>query len=75
MFSMNGNGQVSSQIDTEVVREQLAGRSVNDATAYLVSQLPLQQGTTPSISISPDWFSSMPLLSMRITVQLQDNPA
>jgi hypothetical protein len=74
-FRMSGNGLVSSQIDTDSVREQVAGRSLGDAMAYLVSQLPLQQGTTPLINISPEWFGSMPLVSMRITVQVQDSPA
>jgi hypothetical protein len=72
-FSMTGTGQVSSTIDPEQVRQQLAGRSVNDAIAQLVSDYNLQQGTTPIISVSPDWFGNMPLLPMRINVQLQES--
>jgi hypothetical protein len=71
-FSMIGTGQVTSTIDPEQVRQQLAGRSITDAIAQLVSEYNLQQGTTPFITISPDWFGNMPLLPMRINVQLQE---
>ena len=75
MFSMTGNGLVTSDINLESLHEQLAGRSMNDAMAFLVSQVPLQQGTTPEIMVSPDWFGSLPLIPMRITIQLQDAPS
>jgi hypothetical protein len=74
-FAMTGTGTVSTTIDPEQVRQQLAGRSINDAIAHLVSEYNLQQGTTPLISVSPDWFGNMPLLPMRIDVLLQDAPA
>jgi len=74
-FVMRGAGMVISTIDTEQVREQLAGRAINDAIANIISEYNLQQGTTPLISLSPEWFGNMPLLPMRISVQLQDAPA
>jgi hypothetical protein len=74
-FVMRGRGMVTSTIDPEQVREQLAGRTVNDAVAHIVSEYNLQQGTTPVINLSPEWFGNMPLLPMRISVQLQDAPA
>lgn len=73
-FSVSGSGIVSAEIDTEGVQQRLAGRSINDAIAFLVSELPLQQGEVPQIVIAPDWFGNMPLLAWRITVQLQDTP-
>lgn len=73
-FSVSGSGIVTSEIDTETVRQRLAGRSTNDAIAYLVSELPLQQGIVPEMTISPEWFGNMPLLAWRISVQLQDIP-
>jgi hypothetical protein len=73
-FAMTGSGSVTSTIDTEAVRQELAGRSINDAIAQLVSAYNLQQGTTPQIIVSPDWFGNMPLLPMRINVQLQETP-
>ncbi len=74
-FTMTSTGLVASTIDAEQVRQQLAGRSINDAIAQIVSDYNLQQGTTPIISVSPDWFGNMPLLPMRINVVLQENPA
>jgi hypothetical protein len=69
--SMGGNGIVTAQLDTDQIRDRLAGLSMNDAIAFLVSEFPLQQGFAPQISISPDWFGNLPILPMRINVQLQ----
>ncbi len=71
-LSFNGRGTVTSQVDPAIIREKIAGQQMNDAIALLVSEYPLQQGTTPQITISPDWFGGLPLLSSRITVELQD---
>ncbi|MBN8618925.1 MAG: hypothetical protein J0L63_08465, partial [Anaerolineae bacterium] len=60
------------QLDLEQIKQNLAGRSVNDASAYLVTELPLQSGFVPQISIWPEGFSNMPLLPFRITIQTQD---
>lgn len=74
-FSMSGSGLVSRQVDANQIRDRLVGMPANDAMAYLVSELPLQQGITPTITISPDWFDRIPILPMRIDVRLQDAPA
>lgn len=75
VFQMSGSATVSAQIDSEQTRQQLIGKSLNDATAYLVTDLKLQEGTVPQISIWPQGFDRMPLLPFRITVQIQDSPA
>jgi hypothetical protein len=72
-FTMSSSGLVTAVIDTEAVRQRLAGLSLNDAVAYLVSELPLQQGTQPGIRIEPDWFSGLPLLPFRISVALESS--
>lgn len=74
-FSIIGSGLVAEQINPETLAERLAGRSLNDATAYLVNEIHLSPGTLPDISLSPDWFGQMPLLPMRITIQLREPPA
>ncbi len=74
VFTMNGSGTVVAQIDADQVRSALAGRSLTDAMAYLVTELPLQAGTPPQITLWPENWSSMPLLSPRISVQLQEVP-
>lgn len=71
-FSMSGSGVVTSQVDPDQIRQHLAGLSPSDAVAYLVSEVPLQQGILPQITIAPGWFRTMPILPMRINVQLQD---
>jgi len=71
-FQMGGSGIIKSQLDLEQIKQNLAGRSVNDASAYLVTELPLQSGFVPQISIWPEGFSNMPLLPFRITIQTQD---
>ncbi len=74
VFQMSGSAIVAAQIDAEQVRQQVGGRSLNDAMASLVTDLRLQQGIAPAISIWPDSFDRMPLLPFRITVQLNDAP-
>ena len=74
MFQMGGTAVVNMQIDTEQVRQQVVGRSFNDATASLVTDLRLQQGIPPQISVWPQGFDRMPLLPFRIAIQVQDAP-
>lgn len=69
-FSLTGSGLAAQQINADTLGERLAGKSLNDATAYLVNEIPQADGTLPSIAVSPDWFGQMPLLPMRITIQL-----
>jgi hypothetical protein len=71
-FSMSGSGQVAALIEPEALKQKLAGMTLNDAQAYLISSVNLQQNTLPQITLSPDWFGRMPILANRITVLLQD---
>lgn len=73
-FSLTGSGLVTQQINAGTLGERLAGKSLNDATAYLVNEIQQADGTLPSITVSPDWFGQMPLLPMRITIQLVEAP-
>lgn len=74
-FSLTGSGLVSQQINADTLGERLAGKSLNDATAFLVNEIQLADGTLPTITISPDGFEQMPVLPMRITIQLVEAPA
>jgi hypothetical protein len=71
-FTLKGSGIVTTRIDTEQVRQQIANRPLTDAIAYLVTELPLQQGFTPQITLWPQGLTNLPLLPVRITVELQD---
>jgi hypothetical protein len=75
MFQMSGTAVVATQIDIEQVRQQVVGRSLNDAMAALVTDLRLQQGIAPQISIWPQGFDRMPMMPFRIAIQIQDTPA
>ncbi|HYO89479.1 MAG TPA: baseplate J/gp47 family protein [Candidatus Limnocylindrales bacterium] len=74
-FSVTASGAAEAAIDESALRNRLAGLPLDEALAYLNSDLDLQAGSTPSIRISPDWFGRMPLLAPRITVAEGSAPA
>jgi hypothetical protein len=45
---------------------------LDDAQGYLLSEVDIEEGTTPQIALSPDWFGRLPLLPMRISVELRE---
>jgi hypothetical protein len=67
-FNVTGSGLVTPQVDTALLQERLAGRTLEDAQRYLQTEVALAQGTTPQIVISPDFLGSLPLLSARIEI-------
>jgi hypothetical protein len=71
-FSMDGSAIVAGQIDTTGLKERLAGRSLDDALLLLTNTVDIEPGSTPTITVSPDWFGRMPLLPVRITVVVQN---
>jgi len=71
-FSITGKGVVAGQINVGLLQERLAGRTVNDALAYLISEVDLAAESMPQITISPEWFGQMPILPLRIRIQLED---
>jgi hypothetical protein len=74
VFEMTGSGTVIAQIDADQVRSALVGRPLNDAIAYLVTDLPLQAGMPPQITVWPEGWTTLPLLSPRISIQIQETP-
>jgi hypothetical protein len=74
-FVLVGSGTVFGQVNVGLLRERLAGRSLDDAQGYLLSEVDIEEGTAPHISLSPDWFGRLPLVPMRISIDLQDAPA
>lgn len=71
-FSMDGSAVVAGQIDTVALQERLAGRSIDDALLLLTNTVDIEPGSTPTITVSPEWFGRMPTLPVRITVIVQD---
>jgi hypothetical protein len=73
-FTMNAAAFVQAQIDAGRLREQLAGRSVSDAETHLRQQVEIDTSSGIDVRVSPDWFGQMPLLPIRIFVQVNDSP-
>ncbi len=72
LFKITGSGQIAGQANTSVLQERLAGRALDDAMNYMLTELDLADGTIPQIVLSPDWMRQMPLLPIRIDVRLVD---
>lgn len=72
-FAMNASSFVQAQIDAGRIRDQLAGRSVAEAETYLRQQVEIDVSSGIDIRIAPDWLGQMPLLPLRISVQVVDN--
>jgi hypothetical protein len=68
-FSMTGTGIVEGQLNIGQIQQRLAGRSINDALAYMLTEIPLEPDTMPRITLSPAWLGHLPLLPIRITIQ------
>jgi hypothetical protein len=65
-FSLKGSALVVGQIDTEFLRGRISGMALQDAAGYMQRELDLLEGTSPQITLSPDWFGQIPLLPFRI---------
>jgi hypothetical protein len=74
-FTMTGEGMVASQVNAALIQERIAGRTPDDARRYLLSEVNLADNTTPEVELSPDWFGRLPLLPLRITVNVVEAPA
>jgi hypothetical protein len=67
-FLMSCTGDVASAINTDAVRNRLAGLPVDRAVAGLGGEFPLKQD--PSVELWPGWFGRMPVLPIRIDVNV-----
>jgi hypothetical protein len=69
-FDLQVQAAVGAQIDSSALSARLAGMPLDEAAAYLATQLDLQPGSTPAIQLNPEWFGRLPLLPVRISVQI-----
>lgn len=67
-FSVTASGAAQAVIDQNGLRNRLAGLPLDEALAFLNTDLDLEPGSTPAIHIKPDWFDRLPLLAPRITI-------
>lgn len=69
-YTITGRGRVAGQINATLIQEGLAGKTLDEALAYLASAVDIQPGTTPEITLSPDFTGRLPLLPVRITIRV-----
>jgi hypothetical protein len=74
-LAMTGRALVIAQLQPDALRSQLAGRSVDGALNVILTRVDLEEGTTPIITLSPNWFGRMPLLPSRISIITLNTPA
>lgn len=69
-FLMDVRGSSTVAIDTDAVRERVAGTSVAEARRRLERELVLEPNFPPQIDVWPGIFGRMPALPMRIRVEI-----
>jgi len=69
-FIASGNAEMVPQVNTIRLRERLVGQTTSDALIIINQEARSAPNTTPEITIEPSWFSTMPLLEVRIQVNV-----
>ncbi len=72
-FTMSGSCIARAQIDPELVKSQIANQSFEDAMEHLRTRVDIAPNTVPELTFSPDWMWQMPVLPIRITLNIQEN--
>jgi hypothetical protein len=70
-FVMTVSGSVAVAIDQEYVRARTRGVSVGEARRRLEGELLLDPGHPPRIATWPGWYPRMPVLPVRIAVEVR----
>ena len=71
-FTISGSGSVSARLDSNQLRQRLAGLSLDDALEYLAGVPELSAAMPPAIQVYPSSLGRLPLLALRIDLQLAD---
>ena len=69
-FNMTVHAIVEEPINISEIQTQLAFRNPSTALSYLVNDIDLQPGTLPQIELAPAWLPRMPVLPIRINVEV-----
>jgi hypothetical protein len=70
-FTMVGSGLVVTQVNVGQLQSSLAGRTTEEAVQYLMSEVDQAEGTTPSITLEPEWIPRLPLLPLRVNIRTE----
>lgn len=71
-FSIAAEAQIMAQIDASQIRERLAGQPLSAALDYLRQYADIDSNAALSIVLTPQGMDRLPLLPLRITVQVQE---
>ncbi len=70
----NVSSEVVAAVDTEALRQALAGRDIEDARRYLIASLTLDPLAPPQVAVWPDFLGQMPALPSRINIIVRETP-
>ena len=69
-FTATSTATIVQQFDQIQLQEQLAGMSLADAQRILATQLSITNSKPPEITITPEGYGQMPILPIRIEIQV-----
>lgn len=72
-FTATSTAKIIQQFDSAQIQQQLAGMSLADAQRLLATQVSVTTTKPPQIIITPKGFSQMPILPIRIDIQVQNS--
>jgi len=73
-FMASGTAQIGSQVDFTQMQQRIAGKSIAAASEIIRANNHLAPETEPAIEIVPAWWGRLPLLPLRIDIQILDVP-
>ncbi|MCY4463971.1 MAG: hypothetical protein OXE46_00370 [Chloroflexi bacterium] len=73
-FTARGRGIALASLDADSLREQLAGADLDEAQSILRDNKGFVQQPPPRLSLHPRGFGHMPLLPIRIHIEVQEAP-
>lgn len=71
-FAARGQAQAVGEINAAQLQSQLAGQDLAAVPDLISGYADLMPGTQPIITLSPDWLAHMPLLPIRIQINIVD---
>lgn len=72
-FTATSTANIIQQIDLTQLQEQLAGKNLADAQRIIALQVETNIATPPQILISPEGFSQLPILPIRIEINTRNS--
>lgn len=71
-FTVSGSAAVVATIDSDNLRERLAGLTLSDARELLTDNSAISDADPPRIEVFPTGFGRMPQLAIRVDVQVRE---